>query len=77
MIIPIKCPTCGHVLADKWQYYTKKVAELKRKNEAEQKESPHPSFQGIQTKEILDELGLHKYCCRRVFLGHVDLIDEI
>ena len=70
MIIPIRCMTCGKVLADKWEYYKKRVAELQEKK-------IHKNFAGIQTKEILDELGLHKYCCRRVFLGQVDLIDEI
>ncbi len=28
-------------------------------------------------KEALDELGLERYCCRAMFLGHVDLIDRI
>ncbi len=27
-------------------------------------------------KKILDELGLQRYCCRAMFLGHVDLIDS-
>jgi DNA-directed RNA polymerase subunit N (RpoN/RPB10) len=26
-------------------------------------------------KKILDELGLERYCCRGIFMGHVDLID--
>jgi DNA-directed RNA polymerase subunit N (RpoN/RPB10) len=25
--------------------------------------------------EVLDSLGMKRYCCRAVFLGHVDLID--
>ncbi len=25
----------------------------------------------------LDELGVHRYCCRRMFLSHVDLVDTI
>jgi len=28
-------------------------------------------------KQALDELGLERACCRSVFLGHVDLIDDI
>lgn len=28
-------------------------------------------------KKILDDLGFDRYCCRRIFLSHVDLIDEI
>lgn len=28
-------------------------------------------------KEILDSLGVKRYCCRRMILSHVDLIDEV
>lgn len=27
------------------------------------------------TKKVLDSLGLERYCCRAMFLGHVDLLD--
>jgi len=30
---------------------------------------------GEERKKVLDELGLDRYCCRAMFLGHVDLID--
>lgn len=33
--------------------------------------------EGMDKKEALDELGLERYCCRSVFLGHVDLIDLV
>ena len=29
MIIPIKCMTCGNVLADKFRYYKQEVRRLK------------------------------------------------
>ncbi|MGB9748400.1 MAG: DNA-directed RNA polymerase subunit N [Candidatus Woesearchaeota archaeon] len=32
---------------------------------------------GEDKKKVLDDLGLERYCCRAMFLGHVDLIDEI
>jgi len=28
-------------------------------------------------KKALDQLGLERYCCRAMFLGHVDLIDTV
>jgi DNA-directed RNA polymerase subunit N len=31
---------------------------------------------GEDRKKVLDELGLERYCCRAVFLGHVDLLKE-
>jgi len=29
---------------------------------------------GENPKKVLDELGLERYCCRALFLGHVDLL---
>jgi len=28
-------------------------------------------------KNVMDDLGLRRYCCRALFLGHVDLIDTV
>ena len=28
-------------------------------------------------KEILDSLGYERYCCRRMFLSHAEIIDEV
>jgi len=30
---------------------------------------------GEDKKKVMDELGMERYCCRSLFLGHVDLID--
>ncbi|MBI2664828.1 DNA-directed RNA polymerase subunit N [Candidatus Woesearchaeota archaeon] len=30
---------------------------------------------GEDRKKILDDFGLTRYCCRAMFLGHVDLLD--
>ena len=30
---------------------------------------------GEDKKKIMDDLELNSYCCRALFLGHVDLID--
>ncbi|MFH0831766.1 MAG: DNA-directed RNA polymerase subunit N [archaeon] len=32
---------------------------------------------GEEAKKVLDELGLERYCCRAIFLGHVDLLDTV
>jgi len=32
---------------------------------------------GEDRKKILDEMGMDRYCCRALFLGHVDLIDTV
>jgi DNA-directed RNA polymerase subunit N len=33
--------------------------------------------EGESPKEIMNELGVKRYCCRAQFMGHVDLLEEI
>jgi DNA-directed RNA polymerase subunit N len=32
---------------------------------------------GEDRKKVMDDLGLERYCCRALFLAHVDLIDTV
>ena len=32
---------------------------------------------GEDSQEVLDDLGVDRYCCRRMILSHVDLVDEV
>ncbi len=32
---------------------------------------------GKEPREALDELVLERYCCRRMLLSHVDLIEDV
>lgn len=79
MIIPIRCFTCGKVIADKWNAYTSKVKEQepKEKQSNESEDEIHKNFERNFKGKILDELGLDRICCRRHLLTHVDLIDII
>jgi DNA-directed RNA polymerase subunit N (RpoN/RPB10) len=76
MIIPVKCFTCGKVLADKYMFYTREVRKMK----IEQQQDPDKVV--YLTKdyaaktpegEVLDNLGLTRICCRRHMLTHVDI----
>lgn len=76
MIIPIKCFTCGEVLADKYQYYLEQVRRKKINKGVNvdkllylTKEQTDKTPEG----EVLDELTLNKMCCRRHMLTHVDI----
>jgi DNA-directed RNA polymerase subunit N len=33
--------------------------------------------QGENAGEILDSLGVKRYCCRRMLLSHVEIFDEV
>jgi len=76
MIIPIKCFTCGMVLADKYRFYTEEVRKRKLAKSMDiekviylTKEFHDKTPEG----EVLDELNMTKMCCRRHFLTHVDI----
>ncbi len=33
--------------------------------------------EGEEPAKVLDDLGITRYCCRRMFFSHVDLVDDI
>lgn len=35
------------------------------------------SEKGEDPAEVLNDLGIDRYCCRRMILAHVDLVDEV
>jgi DNA-directed RNA polymerase I, II, and III subunit RPABC5 len=77
MIIPIRCMNCGNVLADKWLFYQEKVKLLRGTNEIKPIYMDGKTVPETFELQVLDELGLKRYCCRKHMLTHVDLIDKI
>lgn len=76
MIIPVKCFTCGKVLADKYRFYQTEIRKRKisRKLDTDKVEYLTPDMMDKTPEgEVLDLLGLNKYCCRRHMLTHVDI----
>ena len=73
MIIPIKCFTCGKVLADLYLYYTREVRKKKIKADDDIIYITAETFTKSPEGEVLDDLGLTKICCRRHMLTHVDI----
>jgi DNA-directed RNA polymerase subunit N (RpoN/RPB10) len=59
MLIPIRCFTCGALVADKWEEYQ------------------HLKEQDIAPDEIFKKLDLDRFCCRRMLIAHVDLVDDV
>ncbi|THY19316.1 hypothetical protein D6D01_07090 [Aureobasidium pullulans] len=59
MIIPIRCFSCGKVVADLWERYMVLLDD------------------GMADGDAMDKLGLTRYCCRRMLMTHVDLIEKL
>lgn len=76
MIIPIKCFTCGNVLADKYRYYLRRVKEDKLKQGKNINKVVYLTEANMEKTvegHVLDELNLFHVCCRRHMLTHVDI----
>ena len=76
MIIPVKCFTCGKVLGNKYRYYLKEVQKRKINKSMDTEKVLYLTKEYIDKTpegEVMDELKLIKYCCRRHMLTHVDI----
>ncbi|KAF9467833.1 DNA-directed RNA polymerase, subunit N/Rpb10, partial [Collybia nuda] len=65
-IIPVRCFSCGKVIGDKWNAYLELLAKDIRL-----------LINSARSSDALDELQLKRYCCRRMVLTHVDLIEKL
>lgn len=82
--IPIRCFTCGNIIADKYRLYLEKVKTIKL-NKINQDNNNIEDINNVcylsetnieKTPEglVLDELKIKNVCCRRHMLTHVDII---
>lgn len=76
MIIPVKCFTCGNVLANKYEYYLREVRKRKMNSGMAVNKVTYLTKENTsKTPEgyVLDDLKLTSMCCRRHMLTHVDI----
>ena len=59
MIIPVRCFSCGSLIAHRWVDFQDKIES------------------GIEVSLALDEVEILRYCCRRMYVSHVNLIHEV
>lgn len=69
MIIPVRCFTCGKIIGPAYEEYKIRMEQYNNAIEAGEKPKETP-------KQILDDVGVDRYCCRRMILAHVDLLKE-
>lgn len=76
MIIPVKCFTCGNVIADKYRYYIEEVKRRKTEKKIDTEKVIYLTKEfSEKTPEghVMDDLGLVRMCCRRHMLTHVNI----
>ena len=81
MIIPVRCMTCGKILADKWNAYIKMIKEDKKGQPFTDRvrllDISKDNIVETSEAKALNKLELKRYCCRRHMLTNVNLIDII
>jgi len=68
---------CGMILADKWIHYLERVKQLRGSRDASILYIDGGPIPETVEKKALEELGFTRYCCKKHFLTHKDLIDKI
>ena len=59
MLVPVRCFTCGKLIADKYSDYQTRIKT------------------GEDPKKVLDDLGMERYCCRRMLLTTVETVQQV
>ena len=59
MLVPIRCVSCGSLIAEKYRSFVDRVKA------------------GEDSAGVMDDLGMKRYCCRRMLLGTVETIHQI
>ena len=69
MLIPVRCFTCNKVIGGYYEEFYERV-------EKERAEKGHKAAEAMAVK-VMDEKGIARYCCRRIYMAHTDLIDDV
>lgn len=69
MLIPIRCFTCSNVIANKYEEYLKLLNDKKKEKDYNELETDN--------SDIFKKLKLKRYCCKRMLLTNIDIIDKL
>ena len=59
MLVPVRCFTCGNLIADKFEDFQNRIKS------------------GEDPAKLLNDLGIERYCCRRMLLTSVETIQQV
>ncbi len=59
MIIPIRCFSCGKLIAHVYEPYLELIEK------------------GESAKDAFKKLGIKRFCCQRMIVSQVDLLDDL
>lgn len=71
MIIPIRCFTCGQILASKYKTYCSNIEKIKESNIMDLTDNTD-----VYKKEM-EKIGIKRYCCKKQFLGQINILEKL
>ena len=85
MIIPVKCYTCGKIIANKYVFFQNELERKKKELKINENDDKDPLIIDINAPvikktiagEIMDDLGLIRICCRKIMLTSLNIVDNI
>jgi DNA-directed RNA polymerase subunit N (RpoN/RPB10) len=87
VIIPVRCFTCGKVIGNKWETYLRLLSMDYSEGDAldavgvRSPTDPPLTHSHTHSLNCLSDtssfLQAKRYCCRRMLLTHVDLIEKL
>ena len=86
MIVPIRCFTCGAPISrTNWNSYVSMISEENRADTLALKTDVRPLGQKreLDAEDVtpeyvaLNTLGVRKMCCRRMYLGTIDIFAKL
>ena len=75
MIIPIRCFTCGNIIASKYDKYISLINNNKEHNVLSidlKKKKTNNIY-----NNTMEKVGLKRYCCKRHILGNLSILEDI
>lgn len=69
-MMPVRCYTCQKVVGNKYRTFEAKLRAL----DATRRDEGCDEF---PVQRIMEELGLHRACCRRMLLTHVPIVEKM
>jgi len=64
-------------IADFYESEKEKLKDATDKADKKEVDKIYKNFEKIHTGEILNKLGLKRYCCRRNLIANIDMMDVI
>ena len=82
MIIPTRCMTCGIPISGKYKKYKELVLKYQNIDNLAQHPPLRKADDSILKSKTAEEkafveLNIKKYCCRRMFLCNVEILQDI